>query len=292
MYGYRSLILQTIILLCQYSYSVAHRSAICFLTYRPNGDLITFAEQLAHAANQHQIDIFIMIDDNAFNISQVHINARVKLIQIPNEDCLKHEYNNAINLLPTQRGVSAWDKALLYFNIRQSHHSFIWLIEDDVFVPHPRAILALDELYSNRSDLVIARSSLNPTGDSSTWLWNLAVGVFPPPWSCSMVNVIGLSRRLLISSDEFVRWRGTIPFHEFFFLTLALQRDMIVTTPSELSKIVYRDTYNYDQIKANPNNIWHPVKDAELRKLWRERSVNHHTHTSSSSISVSGWPMR
>jgi len=250
----------------------AEYSALCFLTYSPTSEILEFAQELAQDAVQYDVNVFIMIDDNDFTLSDINISSNLQLLQISDKKCLEHNYRKTIG--PSDWGeVISWDKALLYFNILNKNYSFIWLIEDDVFIPSVQAFRSLHELYSNTTDLIVPRNGLNLLGDPSFWQWSMAVGQFIPPWSCSMVNVVGLSRRMLIAIDDYVQWLGQVPFYEFFFNTLAMQLNFTIVTPTELSIDVFSTNYSFEDICKQPNNLWHPVKVLGIQKQWRQRFV-------------------
>jgi hypothetical protein len=205
-------------------------------------------------------------------VSHINTSSNLQLLQIPDEKCLQHNYQKTI-WLGGGRHITSWDKALLYFGILNKNYSFVWLIENDVFIPSVQAFRSLHELYSNSSDLIVPRVGLNLLGNATVWLWGMVVGQFVPPWSCSMVNVVGLSRRMLIAIDDYVQWLGQVPFHEYFFNTLAMQLNFTIVTPTELSTDVHSASYSFEDIRKQPNNIWHPFKRLDLQKLWRKRFV-------------------
>jgi len=88
-----------------------------------------------------------------------------------------------------------------------------------------------------------------------------------------MANVVGLSRRMFTAIDDYVQWLGRVPYHEFFFTTLAIQLNFTIVTPTELSTDVFSTKHVFEDICKRPNNLWHPVKDLAVQKLWRERFV-------------------
>lgn len=266
--------LLTILSLFSFNYKnvQAGNSAVCFLTYRPVREQLEFIQQLAQDALQYNVNVFIMIDDNRFNISYINNTINLKLLNIPNEKCLEYNYQKTI-MLDKALQITAWDKALLYFNILNKNYSFIWLIENDVFIPNLKTFRSLHELYSNTSDLIVPRNGLNLLGNQSSWLWPMTANVFIPPWSNSMVNVVGLSRRLLTAVDSYVQWFGYVPFHEFFFNTLSMQLNFTIVSPTELSTDVYSTQYHFEDVRKRPNNFYHPIKDYNIQNLWRQRFV-------------------
>ena len=268
-----SLLLILSLLLCQYTNVQARNSAICFLTEIPGLEILRFAEQLTQSAIQYDMDVFIMIDNNYFNVSSIYVPSDVRLLQIPKEQCINYGYQNTISLYARWREITSWDKALLYFGELNKSYSFVWLIERDVFIPSVQAFYSLHDLYSHTSDLIIPHNDINLLGDSSYWHWHMAVGKLIPPWSASMVNVIGFSRRILTATSDYVRWRGEVPFHEFFFNTLAMQSNMTIVVPTELDTIVFQGIHTLADVHNQPNNFRHPVKDLGRQQKWRETLV-------------------
>jgi hypothetical protein len=261
------------VLLSQPLSAHAANAALCFLTQTLPPETLEFARQLAQHAMQYDVEIFIMIDDNNFNVSNINSSINLQLLQISNELCLQYNYQKTIYIGWAWGLLTSWDKALFYFNIINKNHSFVWLSEHDVFFPSTQAFLSVHELYSNTSDFIVTHVELNLLADASYWNWRWAVGQLIPPWACSMVNVIGLSRRLLTVADQYIQWLGHVPFHEFFFHTISLQSNFTIVAPTELSTDVYSASYSFQDIHRKPNNLWHPFKSINTQKQWRERLV-------------------
>jgi hypothetical protein len=249
----------------------ADHSALCFLTVQPALETLQFAEQLAQDTRQYGVDVYIMIDDDHFRFSSRNFTSQFRFLKIPKEQCLLHGYRRTTNLGINQSHVVSWDKALFYFCVLNKNYSFVWFVEDDVFIPSVQSFRSIHQLYSNISDLVISMNEINILGDVFYWHWSKAIGRFVPPWSASMVNLVGLSQRILRAIDEYIRWRGRSTFHEFFFLTLAIQLNMTIIKPFELSTLKYRQNISWEQIYEQPNNFWHPMKDPIQRQTWRRK---------------------
>ena len=258
----------------------AQKTAVCFLTRQPTTQSMDFAQTLIRDANEDDLDVFIAIDNNAFKITSLKISTSLRFIQISNEQCKRAGFWKTVSPVAPPRA-DAWDKALFYFVLLSRSYAFVWLIEEDVFIPSTRAFLALHRLYSNNTDLVISSNSLNKLAAVNYWHWRHASGKFLPPWAASMANVAGLSRRMLHAIHDYVRWRGFVPFLEYCFNTLALHLNLTIVKPTELVTLVYRTQYPFDAVKRQPNNVFHPVKDLRLQNTWRERSVrNEQSNTS------------
>ncbi|CAF3674779.1 unnamed protein product [Rotaria sp. Silwood1] len=268
------ILLILLLLLYQHTNIQAGNSAVCFLTRRLTSATLGFAQELAQDAIEYDVDVFIMIDDNSFNVSARNISSNVRLIQISNQECIYYGYQNTISLGSKWRQITSWDKALFYFTLFNNNYTFVWLVEDDVFIPSVQAFRSLHQLYSNTSDLIVQRNHINLLGNTSTWVWRLAFRKLIPPWYRSMVNVVGLSQRMLIAIGDYVRWLGEVPYHEFFFHTLAMHLNMTIVTPTELSTLVFRTSYSFQNISKKPNNLWHPVKNRTTHKLWRKILAN------------------
>lgn len=85
------------LLLTQFVNVKAQKSALCYLSYRPEPELLEFAQVLAEDAIKYDVEIFIMVDDMNFNISAINGSSSVRLLQISSETCLRHNYHKAIN---------------------------------------------------------------------------------------------------------------------------------------------------------------------------------------------------
>jgi len=246
-------------------------SALCFLTKKADFETFDFAEELGKNLKQDNVDIYVVIDKHNFDDSSVKNLSNIQIVNITTDECISYGYSQTTRLGDDRHYVTAWDKALLHFCVFNKTYSFVWLIEDDVFIPSVNAFRSIHRLYSRTNDLVVRDSQLNLLGKTSYWLWYMAFGNFIPPWSHTMVNVVGLSRRMLQSIAREVHWRGVSLFHEYFFLTLALQLNLTIVLPSELSTLQPSGRYLWNHIIQRPNNFWHPVKKTIERRTWRTR---------------------
>jgi hypothetical protein len=260
------LLTSSVVTISQSSYSP---SALCFLTQRPSFDTIQFALELAQ--NLSFIDVFIIVDDNNYT-NPLLISSTVRFLQF-NETVLMYYGFHRANFAGVCKPCSAWDKALYYFSRQSTHHSFVWFIEEDVFIPSITAFLSLHKFYSSSYDLVTPDIEYNTNGNLDSWFhWPLAPGTFILPWAHGMVCAMGCSRRLLSAVNEYVQWQGQLAFIEFFFHTSAIHdNQMKVVTPVELNPIVYRYDYPFEQIQAKPYSWWHPLKNVNQQREWRSR---------------------
>ena len=247
--------------------SSSRSSAVCFLTRQPSLQVAQFASQLA----QHipHIEVFILADDDNASLP-IPATSNVRLLQIDAALSIQNGFREA-NVFGTNKSSSAWDKAIYYFSEVSTQYPFVWFVEEDVFIPSVQAFLSLHELYSPAHDLVTTELYYNKNGNLNSWYhWPWAPGMFVLPWGRGMVCAVGCSRRLLSHVSEYARWRGELTFIEFLFHTIVIQdREMKMVTPTELNTILYRETFKFEQIKARPNNWWHPVKNLNLHDEWR-----------------------
>jgi hypothetical protein len=248
------------------------KSAVCYLTRTPDPETVKFAEDLARDSRiSSNVDVCIMIDDNNYPLVN---HPSIKYIQINNNECIANGFHSS-NKLEMNKDCIAWDKALYYFcRMTANDYGFVWLIEDDTFIPSIDAFVALHEKYAVRTDqgdLICQKNDENLHGDTSTWKWADVVGKFTPPWYHSMVCAIGCSRRLLDAIGNYAQQRRSLCFIEYMFNTIAMQSRMKVVNPPELSTIVFRENWTLDHIRQRPNNWFHPIKNGQTRSENRMR---------------------
>ena len=130
------------------------------------GDLSNF-EVAMEASGHYWFSLYSALTDNNFNVSAINGSPNVTLLQISREKCLQHNYHKAINsggiyfsrnsnkyawtllFLGTWRYLTSWDKSLLYFSVFNQNHSFVWFLEEDVFIPDVQVLRSLHQLYAN-----------------------------------------------------------------------------------------------------------------------------------------------
>lgn len=248
----------------------ATKSAVCFLTREPPRETVRFCEKLAKEGLHYNLDVFIARDDVTNDKVSINVSSHVHFLEVPNGICLENGYQETMRLPHSSNYVTSWDRAVYYFCSANKSYDFVWLIEDDVFIPSTQAFLSFQELYQRDSDLVVSTSHINLIGDTSYWHWYTAPSKMIPPWSSSMMNVVGMSRNLMKAIENYVLWRGSVPFHEYSFNTLAIQQQLKIVTPVELRTILYRQDCTFERIYQHPNNMWHPVKNLTLQEEWRD----------------------
>ncbi|CAF1612727.1 unnamed protein product, partial [Adineta ricciae] len=251
--------------------NVNSSSAVCFLTRQAAFHVLEFASQLATVTSS--VDVFILIDHN--NVSIPSSPTTFRFIQL-NETLVSREGFQKANIFGSKKICSAWDKALYHFTRIATNYSFVWFVEEDVFIPTTQAFLSLHELYSPYYDLITEELIYHHEGNPRSWYhYYSAPGTFIPPWVRGMVCAVGCSRRMLSAVDEYARWRGELTFLEFLFHTIAAHdKEMKIVTPLELNTIIFRQQIFFEQIKKRPNNIWHPMKNFLQQIKWRQNLIN------------------
>jgi len=241
--------------------------AIAFITLRPTKDLIEFAKELICKTDY---DIYIFIDDNNYKI--IDDNSCINYIQINNADCINNGFQWVTKLCfnPNSLQVCSWDKALYYFSLINTTYDFIWGFEDDVFIPSVDTILNLNKYVKPSTGLVSAKNLGNFDGNTS-WLWIQAKEAgLKLPWHSSMVPAVGISKKLMNLIRDFAKDNGYLVLTEIMFNTLAMHNNLNVVIAEEFSTIVYRNEWKIDDFKNNKNNLFHPVKDTDNHKKYRE----------------------
>ena len=151
-------------------------------------------------------------------------------------------------------------------------YDYIWIIEDDVFIPDIKNIINLNNKCSNY-DLVCAKDEKGTIEDAKNniWFWKYAISIFGDPSYCSMVCCARLSKNLMLNIKEVILKLKFIPYLEFLYNTVAHKSNLKILCPSELSSIVYRNDWVLEDFKKNPNNLFHPIKDFESHNTFREQ---------------------
>jgi len=265
-------IIYFLVICIQFTTSYINHTAVCFVITRPEQTMLEFVGELALDGLKYGLEIFIMIDDDQFEIPISWIPLYVQTLHISNETCFQNGYRRTTFVYTWPLEITSWDKTLFYFCELNLKHSFLWIIEADVFISSVQAFRAVHQLYSPISDLIVQQVIPNIIGDTSQWShYSVAIGRLLPPWYRSMANILGLSRHLLNTIAEFIHWRGYNAFHEFSVQTLSLNLNMIVVSPTEFDTLFWRKDHSWDDVHQKPNNFFHPVKDKVLHKLWHER---------------------
>jgi len=247
------------------------KTLIAFLTKTPNIHLINIANKLTE-----HFEVYIFIDDN--NYKPNYENTKIKYIQIDNNECISNGYqytleiflDNAYNKIDTDKRISSYDKFFYYFTMIDISYDYIWIIEDDIFIPDIQNIIDLNNKCDD-FDLVCAKheKGTKKDADNNIWFWRYAIAIFGDPAYCSMVCTCRLSNKLMLKIKEVINHLKFIPFLEFLYNSVANKYNMKILCPPELSTIVYRNDWTIEDFKNNPKNLFHPLKDFSMHEYYR-----------------------
>lgn len=246
---------------------------ICFLCKTPNENFLNFITTLKSI----NYDIYVCVDDNKY-IPNKKLN--IKFIQVNNNICYKSGYRSIVAQC-NNRSCSK-DKALYYFNKNDINYDYIWLIEDDTFVPSKNTIRNIDNKYHNIDLLTPKIVDVN----IRKWGWGrvlLKKQFFNLRKTCNdkyfdydkymkrkkvMTCGIRLSKKYMSYINNFVNKNNTLFMDEIFFMYIGILNNVIIREAKELSTITWNNKWKERDI--NINNMYHPIKNFEKQKFFRK----------------------
>lgn len=241
--------------------------AVVFLANKPSQGTIDFAVEVSMTTDFH---VFVVIDNNEKYYGKSFKD--VHLIQIPDHICESTGYFNSNisdNSTHIKKNPIALDKFLYSFCELNKMFDFVWVFEDDVFIPLVETITELDEKYSDKFDLVVP-NNFKKNDFVMDWHWKSVINKHDPPYFYSMVCGMGLSRQMLNMIKRYVGWHKSLFYCEVMFNTIAFHNQLKVKDTYELKSIVWMGKWDLDEFILLPNNVFHPRKDidnhANLRK--------------------------
>ena len=241
------------------------RKAVVFLTNQPHEETLRFAEEVYNKTN---FDVFVIVDDNTITLDESKYS--FKILQVKEQLCVYSGYvgtNIDGNSTHIKKQVIAYDKMLFHFCLSEPNFDFVWVFEDDVFIPSVEIIKNLDEKYSQH-DLVTSNHIYN-NGVVLDWHWKSIIDKIEAPYYHAMSCGVGLSKKMLKAISEFVYSKKTLFHVEALFNTLAAHNYLDVCTPIELKSIVFMGEWDIDHYLLLPNNVFHPKKDIESYQFLR-----------------------
>jgi len=230
--------------------------AICILTVTANIETFKFAETL----NNENYNIFICIDKNNGVIPDFD-TSKIQIINCDENDCMNHFFFGSV-CYAGDRACSR-DKALYYFCKINTEYDYVWFLEEDVFIPNNKTIQNIDKKYddadllSNENAIKLSENDIN----CHYWQhWYRNENKIAYPWAHSMICAIRVSKKLLNCIEYFVKNNKCLLFDELLFNTIALQNNLTIENPIELSNIVF----SFNDIipdNINPDFLYHPIKN-------------------------------
>lgn len=232
--------------------------AIVFLTVRPSFELFRFARTLASAT----YSVYVCVDDNSYTLPEYN-SEKIQVLRFEKGPPERNGFKNTVARI---KCASSRCKALYFFSKLNTLYPYVWMLEEDVFLPSIHTLPNIDSKYPDQ-DLLSPIHWLNPTGDVSKWQWKRAVGYVDPPWAASMVCGVRVSRRLLDCIAMYAKQHKTLFFDEVMFNTLALQNDLKVGTPDEMRGIQAKHDWKIEEL--NLFGLYHPVKNLYTQMYFR-----------------------
>ena len=243
--------------------------ALCLLCRTPNPIWLEFLNTF------NKYDIYIMVDDNNYNIKQLgQLYPNIHILQISNELCKQLGYNDSNTAVYPAYVTIAWDKAIYYFSEIETTYDYVWLIEEDVFFYNQQAVINIDQKYPT-SDLLMAPVTDRAWDATQPWDWHWC----NVPFDDTLVKYENLLRGMVCASRMSKRMmeycsnyakknkQRKLMYIETFFSSLARQNNLQLDTPSELSTIQWNTNW-LDQSLSN-DNLYHPMKDINIHKNLR-----------------------
>lgn len=220
---------------------------------------------------EHHLQVIDILQNymKAFIISDKPCRTNEWIVHISDEESEKNGFKNSSKVTIPKLCV-AWDKVLYFLCRKKLDLDFVWIVEEDVFIPSIKSILEMTLKY-NEFDLVCRSNGINENGNRREWHWKHVPQHIQPPWACSMVCAVGVSRKMLGIIDEYVKKYKSLTFIEFMFNTLAHQNNLNVMCADELSTIEYNRNWTNEQIKTATKWL-HPVKNISLHETYFDYS--------------------
>ena len=244
--------------------------AICFLCKDLNEETYRFGLATSEKLSIHVYFIVDSPEQTQVNLEQ---NTNTSIVRIADSVCVGSGFQNCmitgakVNTL-LQKNPISYDKMLYYFCKIELDVDFLFVFEDDVFIPTIDTVQHLLDTYKT-FDLVTP-NNFKKEDDVMDWHWNNVVDKVDPPYYYSMVSAVGLSRKMFHVINRQVADKNTLFFTEVMFNTLAMQNELAVTDAFELKSVVWMGEWGIDEFLLLPNNVFHPKKDLENFESYRE----------------------
>lgn len=240
------------------------KKALCFLTVRPSDDFFNLIDK----SFSKKYDIFIIIDDNDYNVNE-NYKKKFKIIQINNKEVENKGYKNSV--LWCKNRACSRDKALYFLTYINNTYEYMWIIEEDVFIPNVKTLINIDKKYKKEDllceDLKIFHKEWN--------LWNdvirITSGKLATPYFKSMICGIRISRKILDVIQRFATKHNTLFLDEALFTTLGVKNNLNIKKIDELSTLIYRKNWIFREIKQK--NLYHPIKNHSIHHMFRNKLI-------------------
>ena len=198
----------------------------------PHKGNILFATDVIQS---NMLDV-IFITDQPYTPPE-DINSKIKFIYIEDTVCSNLGFKYSCKYVSFSKDVVAWDKALYYFGCINTTYDFVWLMEDDIYIPSVTLLCNMTSQYSN-NDLVIGKIVHYTDSWSNRWnLWHYIIPLMTKPYACGRVCGIGVSKKFFEVATQFILNKKQIPFIEGFVPTIAVNNQLKIAEVPELIMI-------------------------------------------------------
>ncbi len=242
--------------------------AICIVAYQPDERLIQLYDNL----NKTNYDFYVVVDDNNFDIQYLETKyPTFHFIKINEEDCKQKGYYG-LNYYIKKGEPSGWEKAIYYFcENKINQYSYIWFLEDDVFIPHQNTLYDIDHLKNTQNIDFISKSneSFSAKWEHSDAVLKIAPSFLHKSLHISLICAIRISNAFLIKIKEYIQENGRMFFAESFFITLANEYHLSILNPDFMKTIFFRKNWTIQNILQHPHSIIHPIKNISQQVNFR-----------------------
>jgi hypothetical protein len=237
------------------------RTIIAFLTWHPSKLFYDFCEKI----KRKKYDIYIFIDHNGHTIPDTENDDEIHVIQLESKVCEDSGFKST--LLWRNNAACARDKALYYFCKNDIAYDYIWLIEEDVFIPSIDTIEKIDNKYTS-GDLLVSDHRVIHQRETYWHWWHVNTQIqLEPPYAASMICAVRCSRKLMECIHEYAAKYNNLFLDEAMFNTISLHNHLEIRVIDELSTIVWRKEWKKEDIR--PENLYHPIKSIETQYEYR-----------------------
>lgn len=236
--------------------------AVAFLVNEPKKATIEFAQELA---SQTDYDVYLVADSN----KERYTIDGISVYQLPDESCGWYKNSASVKgFTSLEKNPNAWDKMFHLF-CGTPDYDFVWVFEDDVFIPEIDTILNLHNNYKDYD--LVTPNNFEKKDKVKDWHWAYILDKYKSPFYYSMVCGFGMSKKLMKELNKFVSENETLYYHEIMLNTIAMQTGLKVIDAFELKSIVWQGNWGIDEFLLLPNNVFHPIKDIDKHPKLRQQ---------------------
>ena len=212
--------------------------------------------------------VHIIVDDESFDCKNfIKKYKNLTFVKISNSTCRNHGFLN-MNLMYAKKDCTAWEKAMYYFSCKNTNNDFVWLLEDDIFIPGENSILNIDRQFINH-DLLSNKCETNSAGKKDYWYnWQFVKMTYSLPHYRGMMCGIRVSKKMLNCIANYAKQNKILFFLEAMFPTIAMKNNLQLGFPRELETIYYR--HDFKKTDINKAFLYHPVKNLQQHIFFRD----------------------